>query len=313
MAVRVDQSVVEMEISTDPNVRICQSVIELATLALPPTVACGSPPIGQVGTSYTTTFPASEGVEPYTFSISAGSLPPGISLDASTGVASGSPTLAGTFDFTVEVTDAQFHTATADCSIAITQPLLAAVGGGPPKIGCNKRANAYDFCLMDEVWRLKHIVIPPRCEFPQRFSAEGIPWDDTGSPLPPGAVPFNVFGSIPTPAAIAGDVLVCQGRVPTGYDAILTDIYQIFQGSGFEQGNGDIVWRIKRNQVWLPGLGNEPFSLGSPQNPIPLTEGQIIFSGTTFGYYVNVPNGSGGLIIAGSRVTCGMLGFYWPR
>ncbi len=66
-------------------------------------IACGSPPAGTVGVFYTHTFPASGGTPPYTFSI-IGILPPGLTLNATTGVVSGIPTTAGPWDFTVKVT-----------------------------------------------------------------------------------------------------------------------------------------------------------------------------------------------------------------
>ena len=72
----------------------------------PLSIICDSPPAGVVGTPYSHEFPASGGTPPYQFSIPDGSLPSGLSLDADTGVASGTPSSAGTFPFTVEVMDA---------------------------------------------------------------------------------------------------------------------------------------------------------------------------------------------------------------
>ena len=45
------------------------------------------------------------GTSPFTWSVSAGTLPPGLTLGASTGLLSGTPTTAGTYSFTVKVTD----------------------------------------------------------------------------------------------------------------------------------------------------------------------------------------------------------------
>ena len=60
---------------------------------------------GQVGLVYSTTFTASGGSPPYTYTISIGSLPVGLLLNPSTGVISGIPTVSGVFCFTVTVTD----------------------------------------------------------------------------------------------------------------------------------------------------------------------------------------------------------------
>lgn len=60
-------------------------------------------PNGHVGTAYTPTVTAVGGVGPYTFTVSPG-LPPGVSLSPA-GVFSGTPTTAGTYSFTITVTD----------------------------------------------------------------------------------------------------------------------------------------------------------------------------------------------------------------
>lgn len=75
------------------------------------------------GTAYSATLTAFGGVYPYTWSISSGSLPTGLTLDASTGVISGTPTASGTFSFTIKVTDNNSptkSTATRSLSIKIS-------------------------------------------------------------------------------------------------------------------------------------------------------------------------------------------------
>lgn len=57
------------------------------------------------GVPYSAAFVVTGGVPPYFFSISSGSLPPGLTLNALTGVVSGTPTGTGTLNFKVTVTD----------------------------------------------------------------------------------------------------------------------------------------------------------------------------------------------------------------
>ena len=64
---------------------------------------------GVIGISYKFLLVASGGVQPYTWTISSGSLPPGLSLSTD-GVISGTPTALGKFNFTAKVVDSQSPT-----------------------------------------------------------------------------------------------------------------------------------------------------------------------------------------------------------
>ena len=116
-----------------------------------PSITTSSLPLGEVGVAYSQTLAVTGGTIPYVWSISAGALPPGLSLGASTGIISGTPTTAGPYSFTVKVTDSAGGIATRVLSITIkvapfitTASLpngevgiaysrtLAATGGTPP-------------------------------------------------------------------------------------------------------------------------------------------------------------------------------------
>jgi len=103
-------------------------LLVIAALALViPLVGCGpklaittaSVPGGTAGEAYTATLGASGGTGEYTWSVISGALPDGLSL-SSAGVISGTPTAAGTFAFTVKVSDGK-TTLTQGLSIVIVE------------------------------------------------------------------------------------------------------------------------------------------------------------------------------------------------
>lgn len=68
------------------------------------TITTTSLPNGSIGSPYDVFMTAAGGTPPYMWAITAGALPPGLSMSPE-GEISGTPTTTGTFDFTVQVTD----------------------------------------------------------------------------------------------------------------------------------------------------------------------------------------------------------------
>jgi Putative Ig domain len=73
---------------------------------------------GTVGVAYSATLAATGGMTPYTWSLVGGTLPAGLTLSTA-GVISGTPTAAGTSNFTVQVVATQGPTATRALSIVV--------------------------------------------------------------------------------------------------------------------------------------------------------------------------------------------------
>ena len=80
-----------------------------------PSTCCNA---GTVGSSYFQNFFTSGGVGPFTWTVFAGHLPPGVVLTS--GHLGGTPTVAGTFAFTIKVTDSAGNQATEPGSITIS-------------------------------------------------------------------------------------------------------------------------------------------------------------------------------------------------
>lgn len=83
--------------------------------------------LGTVGVAYSSTVTSDEGTSPFTFSVFSGSLPAGLSLNASTGAITGTPTAAGTSTFTIRATDATGAIGDTTFQIIVTAP---SAGGG---------------------------------------------------------------------------------------------------------------------------------------------------------------------------------------
>ncbi len=112
--------------ATDANAqsgsRAYTLTIGAAVVTLPPTTLAG----GQVGFAYSAPLnPASGGTAPYSYAVSAGALPAGLSLSAG-GTLSGTPTAFGTFTFAVTATDSSTgsgpYAATQNYTVQIEQP-----------------------------------------------------------------------------------------------------------------------------------------------------------------------------------------------
>ena len=109
------------------NVAICGPTSPCPIITVNPSTL----PNGAIGSPYSQTVSAVGGTAPYTFTLSSGALPNGLTLNSSSGVISGTPTAAGTFNFTITATDANGCPGSRPYSIGIAGP------GGCPVITVN--------------------------------------------------------------------------------------------------------------------------------------------------------------------------------
>ncbi len=106
---------------------------ELMSLTIAPALSITTTalPGGAVGAAYSQAVMATGGTAPYTWTISSGTLPGGLSLSAA-GAITGTPTAAGTLTFTVKVTDSVGATSTKSLSITITSGLTITTAAALP-------------------------------------------------------------------------------------------------------------------------------------------------------------------------------------
>jgi hypothetical protein len=92
------------------------------TIACPTLVFPASLPNGTAGVAYNQTASTSGGVGAVAYSITAGSIPTGLSLDSNTGNISGTPTVTGTYNFDITASDINACTGVSPYSVIINCP-----------------------------------------------------------------------------------------------------------------------------------------------------------------------------------------------
>jgi large repetitive protein len=90
--------------ATNATISDNQGVGTITNDDVPVTISPATLPNGQVGLAYSQTVTASGGIGPYTFAVTAGALPAGVTLSPG-GTLGGTPTAGGNFSFTIAATD----------------------------------------------------------------------------------------------------------------------------------------------------------------------------------------------------------------
>ena len=101
-------------------------------------ITSNSLPVGALHQSYAASVSIAGGFPPYTWTLLNGELPPGLSLNASSGAIGGDPSEAGSFSFRTQITDAHADSVTGGLSINISTELLPAISTISPSSGTSQ-------------------------------------------------------------------------------------------------------------------------------------------------------------------------------
>jgi len=153
------------------------------TVGLSP--GAGALPGATAETPYTQTFTANGGTSPYTYSLTAGALPAGLAL-SSAGVLSGTPTVGGTFNFTVRATDSSTGTGapfstSLSYSLTVTAPTITVT---PATLPAGTGGIAYSQALSASggnggyTYSLTAGALPPGIALSSTGSVSGTPTTD---------------------------------------------------------------------------------------------------------------------------------------
>ncbi|MBX7207515.1 MAG: putative Ig domain-containing protein [Verrucomicrobiaceae bacterium] len=234
-------------VATDAN--NCSGSVNLSFSTSCPaiTVNPASLPSATLGAAYNQTITASGGTSPYAFAVTAGALPPGLTL-ASGGTISGAPTTGGSYPVTITATDANGCTGARSFTLdvifgTVTGHLyLDTNGNGVQNIGEPDLANV-------------DVVITDSNGATQTVSTNGA--GNWTAAVPPGTTTANVDETDPQFPAGA---LHTQGDDPTTFTAIA--------GTTTNGGiDGYFIHATVVGHLYLDSDGDGTQSLGEPDLP----------------------------------------------
>ncbi len=179
----------------------------------PLAVTTSSLPYGVTGTAYSQGLSASGGLMPYTWVITAGTLPDGLTLDGASGVISGTPTTAGSSNFTIQVTDGNLNSATTDLSIAVYDPITITTSALPSGL----TGQAYSEGLTASGGLTPYSWSVTAGALPDGLSLDGATGVISGIPSVYGMFEFTVEATDANSGAATQDLSIAIGATTTYY------------------------------------------------------------------------------------------------
>lgn len=200
------------------------------TVAAPTIVLSpASMPAGSVGGAYSAALAASGGAGPYTYQVTAGALPAGLAL-APGGTLSGTPTAAGSFNFTVRATDSSTGTGPFSGSRAYTLVIaIPTMALSPPALPDAQAGVSYSQDFVASGGTAPHAYAVTVGALPPGMALAGT-GTLSGTPLQPGSYSFTVQATDSSTGAGApfnvarayilvvaqADVVLSPGALPAG-------------------------------------------------------------------------------------------------
>lgn len=189
------------------------------------TITTNTVPGGEAGLAYSQSVQTFGGTPPYLFSVTAGSLPPGLSLNSSTGLISGVPTTPGSYVFTVTVTDDDDGEDSKEFTLnVVPQPAAKLIACGYDNTGTVANAQPHMF-----------------------YSEDGITWTEINYPAGwQGQTPAEQPRAVAYSPALS--MFVCFTRSYSGYSYNGRDWFSVAIPA--EVAGSD----YPRACVWFPGI-----------------------------------------------------------
>src|SRR6266550_4038902 len=170
------------------------TTLSLSVVAVAPLLAVAiSLPNGNIGGPYDAVLTATGGKAPYTWTVAAGALPTGLTLVSTTGTITGTPNTAGSFTFTMQVTDSSAPALTAQQQFTLT-PFTGPERGPVALVTSNfqnstlanaNNAPAADLAVVNEGDNTVSVLLGSS-------NLDGTFTEATGSPLPTATTPAGI-------------------------------------------------------------------------------------------------------------------------
>ncbi|HEY6266405.1 MAG TPA: Ig domain-containing protein, partial [Candidatus Acidoferrum sp.] len=228
--------------SSNPKQTVSKALSITVSLPPAPTITTASLPAGVEGTAYSQTIQAS-GFGTLTYSVSAGALPPGLSLNGGTGAITGTPLgPTGTSNFTASVMDSGNPKQTTSKALSITINLPQAPSISPTTLANGNVGSPYSQTLSVNgglgpyTWNVSAGTLPAGLALtPSNTTAKisGTPTTaqtgvaftikvtDSSNPAQSGTQSFTVTINAPAPLSITSTSLL-NGAYNTAYTATIS-------------------------------------------------------------------------------------------
>ena len=215
---------------------------------------------GQAGVAYNQTLSASGGTAPYNYAATAGSLPGGLSLNATTGAISGTPTTLGTFPFTITATDANGCAGSRDYTVNVSCPVISI---SPATLPDGQLGVTYNEALSASGGTAPYTYTVTSGGFPPGLTLDPSTGIISGTPSSLGNFPLNIT---------AVDALTCTRTI--SYVIVVTPVPCLFCDD-FEDGVLAVNWTyVKPN--WVESGG---FLQGAPAGKKAIAVASPVFAG----------------------------------
>lgn len=176
-----------------------------------------------------------------------------------------------------------------------------------------EQPNSWNQCLNEEAQLWEQIILRGGlemvCTTMRKKRYLRAPWVE----MPVEGERLQKFGSIALPAE-GVDTSILDFTMPIGWDGVGTNIMMSVAGSGFVEGSGDVVWRMRVGARFIPDFSNVIFSLNDLRNPHSLVGGYIrLLSLQRVQIFANLGPGALGRLDPADRLNAAVVGWQYPK